>query len=290
MGDSGFHSADSNVDKSFESRTEAEAFVAGKHVRTDDEPSKFYAVAVGTPVGIYTNWAEAQEAITGVKGPKFRKFSTRPEAAEYIRTFGGSAGIAALKASGDWTDTVDPMNTLVKDDFDDDELLAAQLDIQAVNAGDMTASIVNIYTDGSSRGNGKAGARAGLGVFFGRNDPRNICERLQGEPQTNQRAELMAVQRALEIVPPTQSVRICTDSKYTINCLRDWITKWRRDEWKSATGADVKNRDIIEPTADKIEQRRIAGGETLFQWVKGHEKSAGNIAADALAVRGASMA
>ena len=31
---------------------------------------------------------------------------------------------------------------------------------------------VIIYTDGSALNNGKAGARAGVGVFFGHNDPR----------------------------------------------------------------------------------------------------------------------
>lgn len=32
--------------------------------------------------------------------------------------------------------------------------------------------ILIIYTDGSSLGNGKVGARAGVGVYFGKDDPR----------------------------------------------------------------------------------------------------------------------
>ena len=55
-----------------------------------------------------------------------------------------------------------------------------------------------IYTDGSARGNGKVGSQAGLGVFFGVNDPRNLSERLQGE-QTNQRAEIMVSGHALDV-------------------------------------------------------------------------------------------
>lgn len=33
-------------------------------------------------------------------------------------------------------------------------------------------NILRIYTDGSSRGNGRVGAVAGVGVFFGEGDPR----------------------------------------------------------------------------------------------------------------------
>jgi len=47
-----------------------------------------------------------------------------------------------------------------------------------------------VYTDGSALGNGKAKSQAGVGVFFGVNDPRNVSERLDSDLQTNQRAEL----------------------------------------------------------------------------------------------------
>ena len=32
----------------------------------------------------------------------------------------------------------------------------------------------NVYTDGACVDNGKAYARAGYGVYFGKNDPRNV--------------------------------------------------------------------------------------------------------------------
>ncbi len=48
-----------------------------------------------------------------------------------------------------------------------------------------------VYTDGACTGNGKANPIAGVGAYFGPNDPRNISELLPGEKQTNQRAELM---------------------------------------------------------------------------------------------------
>jgi ribonuclease HI len=37
---------------------------------------------------------------------------------------------------------------------------------------DPAADMLFVYTDGACRGNGQTGAIAGVGVFFGRNDPR----------------------------------------------------------------------------------------------------------------------
>lgn len=46
-----------------------------------------------------------------------------------------------------------------------------------------------VYTDGSCRNNGQPDSKAGIGVFFGDKDSRNLSERLPGSVQTNQRAE-----------------------------------------------------------------------------------------------------
>ena len=57
-----------------------------------------------------------------------------------------------------------------------------------------------IFTDGSCSKNGKPGAFAGYGVFFGYDDRRNVSNYLPGELQTNQRAELMALLVALRYI------------------------------------------------------------------------------------------
>ena len=150
--------------------------------------------------------------------------------------------------------------------------------------------VLIIYTDGSSLANGKKGSRAGVGVFFGTNDPRNISERLFGEPQTNQRAELTAIQRALEVAPLGQKVQIWTDSQYSIKCMTEWAAGWERKGWKTAAGTEVKNQDIIRKVLAIMRERTDRGSETYFQWVKGHSNDSSNIAADHLAVKGAKMA
>lgn len=246
--------------------------MAGKAVRSgSNEPEKFYAVAVGNPTGIFSDWSDASKSIKGVKGPKYKRFGTHGEAVEYIKQYGNLETLEALGLTGEQG------KKKTKKDAKKDKA-----DAEADN-------VLRIYTDGSSRSNGREGAKAGFGVFFGQGDPRNVSEPLRGEPQTNQRAELMAMQRALEVAPKAQDVEIVSDSQYSINCVTQWATSWRSKGWKTAVGEDVKNQDIIQAVLSLMETRSKAGGKTTFKWVKGHSKDAGNTAADLLAVKGATM-
>ena len=52
--------------------------------------------------------------------------------------------------------------------------------------------ILKVYTDGACSNNGKLNAKAGFGVYFGKNDSRNISKRVIGK-QTNNVAELLAI-------------------------------------------------------------------------------------------------
>ncbi|KAI8868883.1 RnaseH-domain-containing protein [Ramicandelaber brevisporus] len=156
------------------------------------------------------------------------------------------------------------------------------------------------YTDGSCYNNGsRTSARAGVGVYFGSGDSRNISEPLYSNKQTNNRAELTAVKRALESVPASQPIEIRTDSKYTIESMTKWRHTWERNGYQTASGGDVKNADLVKSITSTIRQREATiasqgggsdssyGGVT-FTYVPGHAGVAGNEAADALAKQGAS--
>lgn len=150
-----------------------------------------------------------------------------------------------------------------------------------------------VYTDGSSLGNGALGAVAGVGVYFGPNHPKNVSEPLPGTRQTNQRAELTALQRALELSPRHRPVHIYTDSNYAIKCVTDWFVKWRQNGWLSASRKPVENKDLVEKILHLLEERERLGGASTrahFIWVKGHADNPGNNAADELAVAGARQA
>lgn len=149
--------------------------------------------------------------------------------------------------------------------------------------------MLKIYTDGSALGGGRVGARAGVGVYFGPNDDRNLSAPLAGPRQTNQRAELTAILRAIDIAPRHRHITIFTDSQYAIKCVTEWFINWRRNDWMTSNKKPVENRDLVERVLVKIDERNMLGVKTLFQWVKGHAGDEGNTMADQLAVKGASM-
>ncbi|KAI4206965.1 MAG: hypothetical protein LQ346_000797 [Caloplaca aetnensis] len=157
-------------------------------------------------------------------------------------------------------------------------------------AGPAPSGMLRIHTDGSALNNGGAEAYAGVGVYFGPGDKRNVSETLPGPRQTNQRAELTAIFRALEIVPKNLNVSIITDSKYGIDCVTVWCINWRKNGWKTSAGKAVENKDLVESILAKIEERESLGTQTTFEWIKGHNHHPGNIEADRLAVEGARKA
>ena len=115
-----------------------------------------------------------------------------------------------------------------------------------------------------------------------------MSEPLQGPRQTNQRAELTALLRALEIAPLYRPVEIYTDSRYSINCVTQWYDNWNRNGWTTAKGAKVENKDLITEVKRMMDERKdVYGAQTTFVWVKGHAATEGNVMADRLAVQGA---
>ena len=101
-----------------------------------------------------------------------------------------------------------------------------------------------VYTDGACIHNGKPNAKAGMGVFFGNNDPRNISKKVEGK-QTNNTAELGAVFEALcmitEEIKNNHNICIVTDSEYVIKCCTTYGKKCSLDNWKK----DIPNKDLV---------------------------------------------
>ncbi|KAM0349713.1 hypothetical protein ACHAPU_003542 [Fusarium lateritium] len=279
------------VFKSFKTRQEAQDFVDGKaSSSTPSGPLKYYAIAVGSEPGIYHEWSVCQP-YTMVRGAKYKKFNTQHEAEAYIRQEGSSETCKALglgggkgQSSEQYTGAAfEPIKPSVAKKVKPEPAAVPRNVFQPEPVNEPPSGTLKIYTDGSSLGNGQQGASAGLGVYFGRDDERNLAERLPGALQTNQRAELMAMLRAMEVAPLTQDVQIWSDSKYSIKCVTEWAVSWEQKSWRTASGNEVKNQDIIRGVLAKMKERTAAGAETSFQWVKGHAKDPGNNEADRLA-------
>lgn len=145
------------------------------------------------------------------------------------------------------------------------------------------------YTDGSCLNNGKSNAKGGIGVFFGPNDKRNYAGPLIGNIQTNNRAELMAAIKALQIVNFKDDVEIITDSKYLKLAITQWIKSWCKNNWKTSQGKPVKNKDLFKVLLEIEEIKRAKGSKIYWSWVKGHSQSKGNQGADDLARKGSLM-
>lgn len=159
-----------------------------------------------------------------------------------------------------------------------------QIHSEPVNQADDSDLIV--YCDGACKNNGRQTPVAGVGVWWGPDDDRNIAERCPGA-QTNNRAELIAIARVLETTPISKrKLVIKTDSQYSINCFTSWIENWKRKGFRTAKGDQVKNPSLIRYIDALLTYRRAKGQLVSLEYVPGHKGILGNEAADALANRG----
>ncbi|KAJ8454688.1 hypothetical protein ONZ51_g12889 [Trametes cubensis] len=138
-----------------------------------------------------------------------------------------------------------------------------------------------VFTDGACMDNGLASARAGSGVWFGDDDPRNTAGRVPGQNQSNQTAEIYAVELAHRSVPPFAPLHIVTDSEYVVKGLTRRLLEWEKMGW-----IGVQNAQEMKEVAALL---RTRSAPTTFRWVKGHDGIKGNEEADKLAKEGADM-
>ena len=144
----------------------------------------------------------------------------------------------------------------------------------------MSDEILFIYTDGSTLKNGKKNSVGGIGVYFGEDDERNVSEEYMNKA-TNQRTELYAVIKALQIVKDTNESRpvmIVSDSKYVVQGITDWINNWKKNGWKTAKKQPVKNKELW-IKLDKLSSKH----DIKWKWIKGHSGHPENERADELA-------
>ncbi|KDR74651.1 hypothetical protein GALMADRAFT_268998 [Galerina marginata CBS 339.88] len=134
----------------------------------------------------------------------------------------------------------------------------------------------------------KSNTEAGLGVWWGPHDSRNLSEKCIGK-QTIKRAELMSILRLLETNEITvKRLLIRTTSDYCIKCVK-MIQVWKNNDWKTSGGKLVKNGGIIRCIAKYLEARANFGQQVVIAYAHSRKVDPGNDGAIALAVQGASL-
>uniref|UniRef100_A0A6A7FPD1 ribonuclease H n=2 Tax=Hirondellea gigas TaxID=1518452 RepID=A0A6A7FPD1_9CRUS len=141
---------------------------------------------------------------------------------------------------------------------------------------------VVVYTDGCCEFNGKHGAKAGVGVYFGPDNPLNLSEPVRGRA-TNNTAEIQAITYALELIKRAgfSKAVINTDSQFVISCMTSWLSGWKKRGWKKSDGSPVINKE------DLIDLDKASDGLMVkYNHVKAHSGLEGNEMADKLAKAG----
>ena len=142
-----------------------------------------------------------------------------------------------------------------------------------------------VFTDGSSIIHDDIGPVAGFGAYFGSSldflDFVPACEQ-----QSNNRAELRALLRCLQIVS-AQDDHLCwafaIDSKYVVDGATGGAASWREDYWVTKSGKGASHIDLwleILPLLESL------GHRALVFHVHSHINLHGNDRADALANMG----
>lgn len=161
-----------------------------------------------------------------------------------------------------------------------------------------------VFTDGSTLNNQEKGnRRGGVGVFFGKDDERNISLSLKESDDfkvTNQVAELMASILAIEKILSNEELKgkeivIFTDSIYVKNIVNEWAEKWEKNNWIKSDKKAVDNIELVKKLYYLSKNVNVK-----FKHCKSHQKEPnkddknyyiwfGNNEADKLAVSAAQL-
>lgn len=126
----------------------------------------------------------------------------------------------------------------------------------------VTMKEVNIFTDGGALGNPGKG---GYGAILVHGEYR---KEISGgfRMTTNNRMEMTACIKALEMLKYPCKIKLYSDSKYLVDGVsKGWAKRWQANNWKRNKKDMAENIDLWEKLLTLIDQHEIE-----FIWVKGH--------------------
>jgi ribonuclease HI len=225
----------------------------------------YYAVANGLNVGIFLNWNDCNNSVKGYKNALYKKFDTKDEADDFIKSNGKNINDTKIQTQNNITLFFDPIKSTQKDNVDD------------------FIPHYYVYIDGACSNNGHVNALSGIGIFFGINDKRNISKKIEGK-QTNNTAELSAIIETYYIIENDivngKKIAIVSDSEYSIKCVSSYGEKCFKKCWNVV----IPNKELVKTAYDLYKNKL----NVKFIHIKAHTNntdihSFGNDQADKLA-------
>ncbi|KAH9478382.1 Ribonuclease H1 [Psilocybe cubensis] len=123
-----------------------------------------------------------------------------------------------------------------------------------------------VYVHGDCNDVEQYGSMAGVGIWWGTNDKRNLSERCPGTQRTT-RAQLMSILRILELTSNSgRPLAIHTDSVNAIKCFKTSVHEWKLNNWKTNQGKPVKNGDVIRCISKRLEIRSNLGETVVLAY------------------------
>ena len=219
----------------------------------------YYAVAKGKNVGIFLSFDDCNKAIKGFKNPIMKKFKTLKECEEFIIKNKNSKNV--LKEEYKSFDIKFDNNIIneVKNKANEKKIVTIDDKKQKKRKKEEKQkkneeyeeyeenekNTLEIYTDGCCINNGRANAAAGIGIYFGPGDKRNVSKKISGK-QTNNTAELTAIIYSFKALKNEinngRNIIIHSDSEYSIKCATSYGKKMEKNEWKK----DIPNKELVQ--------------------------------------------
>ncbi|KAM4633508.1 ribonuclease H1 [Polymixia lowei] len=269
----------------------------------------FYAVRKGVKPGVYSTWDECKSQVDKFPCASYKKFAAEKDAWAFVRGVNQSAPPAVISEATSCETAVSLLPKRGPEPFqyipigqkrcysvveaekpskrvkqaEEGESQDSCSSSEKTDGFTYMGDAVVVYTDGCCSANGQKGARAGIGVYWGRHHPLNVAERLLGR-QTNQRAEIQAACKALEQAKEKNIKKLVlyTDSKFTINGVTSWVNTWKTNGWRLKSGGPITNKE------DFVKLDRLnAEVEVVWLHIPGHAGYTGNEEADRLSRLGA---
>jgi ribonuclease HI len=213
----------------------------------------YYAVSNGRNVGIFLNWNDCNNSVKGYKNALYKKFDTKEEADNFIqlneKNINNTCNNEKQNNITSFFHTIKSKQTNdknIKDTANNEQQnnISSFFDTKQPHDNDVFIPDYYVYTDGACSNNGKDDASAGIGIFFGINDSRNVSKKIEGK-QTNNIAELTAIIEVYYIIENDtingKKIAIVSDSEYAIKCVSSYGEKCHKKSWN----VDIPNKELV---------------------------------------------